>query len=158
MRQLKEGRVVTISFLSHSQELLSHLEYTRGVYLLRPTDGCCFCLRALLRKLQQTDGGYRDLLKTDTLTFKAVFLSVERNESYTTSCQPHIIVASTRLLQKHHAISRAEMCASRGIETWKRCIVKAHKILFFHSLKAKWTSVESCSHFLLIKNLHQSSC
>ena len=94
--------------------------YPRGVYLLRPTDGCCFCLRTLLRKPQQTDGGYGDLLKTDTLTFKAVSLSVERNESYTTSCQPHIITASTTLLQKQHAVSRAEMWASKGIETWKR--------------------------------------
>ncbi len=75
---------------------------------------------------------------------------MERNES-TTSCQPHITTASTTLLQKQHAISRAKMWASRRTETSKRCFVRAHN--FFNSLKAERMSMEPCSHFLQKKTI-----
>lgn len=153
MRPLEEIRVVAINFLwlSIFVELL-FLIYNRWVYVLRPTDGCCFCLRAPLRKPQQTDGRYRDLLITDTLTFKAVFLSlsVERNESYTTSCQPHIIMASKRLLRKQHTISRAKNVGQLKDRNLEKTLCESPQ-LFFSSLKARLTSMESYLHFLLIK-------
>lgn len=111
LRKWADRRFVAIKFHSHPHELLSHLQ--QGMYLPRSTDKCCFCWKALLRKPQQTNGRYRDLLITDTLTFKAVSLSVERNESYTTSCQPHM--QKTTLV-----ISRA----------WNVGFVNAHNLLF----------------------------
>lgn len=66
-----KGRVVAIISLS----LCVFHELLRAD-LLRPTDGCCFCLRTRVRKPQQTDGRYWDLLIKHTLTFKALSLSL----------------------------------------------------------------------------------
>ena len=125
-----------------------YLISTRGVYLLRPRDEHCFCLRPLLRKPQQTDGRYRDLLITDTLTFKAVSLSlcVERNESYTTSCQPHII----RLLQKKKTArnqqSTKKCGPGEGSKPQKDASWKP--TFFFYSLIAKRMSMDHISCWL----------
>lgn len=74
--------------------------YSQWIYLLRPSDKCCFSLTALLRKPQQTDGRYRDLLITDTLTFKAVSLCGERMNPTPHPVNPTSSRPSTRLLQK----------------------------------------------------------
>lgn len=90
------------------------------------------------------------LLITDTVTFKAVSLSVsvERSGSCTTSCQPHMIMASTRLLQ-----TSARNKESKNVGQLKdRNLEKILSQVFsssFNSPKAKQQIEESRSHFLL---------
>lgn len=124
-----------------------YLISTRGVYLLRPRDEHCFCLRPLLRKPQQTDGRYRDLLITDTLTFKAVSLSLCGEEwiLHHILSAPHNQTAAKKKNSTQSA-EHKKMWARRRIKTSERCFMKAH--IFFYSLIAKRMSMDHISCWL----------
>lgn len=125
-----------------------YLISTRGVYLLRPRDEHCFCLRPLLRKPQQTDGRYRDLLITDTLTFKAVSLSLCGEEwiLHHILSAPHNQTAAKK--KRQHAISRAQKNVGQEKDQNLRKMLheSPHFFLFTDSKEDEYGS-----HFLLIK-------
>lgn len=125
--------------------------------LLRPTDGWCFCLRALLWKPQQNDGRYWDRLIIDTLTFKAASLCGGEWILHHILSTPHHRCLGGAAASVS-AGCRVKACGSaEGSQPGKtNCFVSF--VSFIHSWEEGLWSEDSLSHGLAAFSAVQSQC